>query len=262
MRQATARVIAALAASLLLSSSVLAAPGLRLSWDHCSADGVVSNKLFACNTNTGSEVLVLSFESPVASTDRQSIEMTLHITAWDGALPDWWRAFGPGSCRPTALTYSLLDPLAAACVNPWEGHNAAAAIADLVPLASNPSLWRLRVVAAVPDQFQVSTGVETFAIALILRHVATVASGACAGCLKPVCIGFGAAKLVGPVGTTSFGIAAGGPNPGGGPSTVTWQGAYVAGYTGTAGYSEMICAPSGPDPVHASTWGAVKALYR
>jgi len=268
MRHATARVSAALTATLIVSSSALAAPGLRLSWDHCSADGQVENKTFACDVNTGTEALVLSYESLLSRSDRVGVEMTLHLVSGLGPMPAWWQVFTAGTCRPAALTCSLLDPLAANCSNPWDSRNAAAAIADLVPDPFDPNVRRLRAIAAVPasEPFAVGPGIETFAIQLVIRNNATVGTGACAACVSPICIGFGAAKLVGSSGTDNVIMTAGGPNAGGGPANVTWQGAYTAGYTvgidGPSYYEQFVCAPSGPDPVHASTWGAVKALYR
>ena len=249
----------------LLASPVAAAPGLRLSWDHCYGDGQVVNKSFACNTNAGSEVLDLSFESPIAAGDRVGVELTLHFASSDGTLPDWWHAFGTGGCRPTALAFTLIDPNSIACDQPIPELGGAGGIADLLPLQFSPAVWRLRAVAAVPSPstIAVGPGTETFAMQLVLRNSKTVGTGACAGCGTPICIGFASANLVEATNTNPIFLTAGGPNEGGGPANVTWQGAYTGHYTsnGSPFSADFSCLPSGPVPVRASTWGAIKAMY-
>ena len=250
----------------VLPCTVLAAPGLHLSWDHCFADGQVANRSFACSTNGGGEVLDLSFESPVAASDRVGVEMVVHFTSSDGALPDWWRVSGTGSCRSGALAFALFDPNSIACDQPILGLNGAGGIADLLLVGLNPPVWRLRAVAAVPagTPFAVGPGSDTFVMQLIVRNLKTVGSPSCAGCLTPICIGFGSANIVEATNTNPIFLTAGGPNTGGGPANVTWQGAYTSGYSFTGsdlslGFS---CAPSRPVPVRATTWGAIKAVYR
>ena len=54
----------ALAALLLLPTIAFAAPGIAMRWDRCYGEGGTANKDFACNTNQGSERLVLSFIPP------------------------------------------------------------------------------------------------------------------------------------------------------------------------------------------------------
>ena len=247
----------------LLASPVAAAPGLRLSWDHCFADGQVVNKSFACDTNSGSEVLDLSFESPVAASDRVGVELVLHLASPNGTLPVWWTIFGTGSCRSTALALALIDPNSIGCDQPMAALNGAGGVADLVPLGF-PPVWRLRAVAAVPSPstFAVGPGTETFVLQLIVRNLRTVGSPSCAGCATPICIGFGSANVVGPTNINPILITAGGPNTGGGPANVTWQGAYTSDYTYSGSPSfDFSCAPSRPVAVRASTWGAIKAAY-
>ena len=48
-----------------LATSALAAPtlpGVNIRWDNCFADGGVMNKTFACDTNTGADLAVLSLQ--------------------------------------------------------------------------------------------------------------------------------------------------------------------------------------------------------
>jgi hypothetical protein len=254
-------------ALLLGSTPALAAPGPHLSWDQCSADGQVANKSFACDDNAGSEALVVSYESPVARADRVGVEITLHITATGMELPSWWSVSAPGSCRPSALSSSLVGNPVSACVNPY-GAVAAGGIASYEMGFMSPNKVRVRAAAAVPSNapFAVGPGVEDFAMRLVLSHAQTVGSGACAGCDVRTCLGVGIISLV----STTFGddiVMLGGSGGGGGAATVTWQHAVVLGYTVAPDrnggfFANLECSPSGPNPAARSTWGAVKSLYR
>ena len=249
-----------------LASPVAAAPGLRLSWDHCYSDGQVVNKAFACNTNAGSDLLDLSFESPVAASDRIGIELTVHLTSSDGTLPAWWHVTGGGGCRTLSITQQLADANSLGCEQPLPDLGGAGGIAsDLSQLAISPTVWRLRAAEAVPppNVFSVGPGRETLAMQMIIRHTRTVGSGACGGCLTPICIGFASANITEATNTSPILITAGGPNSGGGPANVTWQGAYTEHYTSNApAFADFSCLPTGPVPVRATTWGAIKSLYR
>ena len=267
MRCPSAARLVSFVASLILASPALAAPGLKLSWDQCSADGRVGNRSFACDTNDGEEVLFLSYEPPVAAPDVAAIEVTLHVQSSDGVLPEWWRIYGVGSCRLTALTQGTTGVPGSACVDPYQGV-AAGGIAGFAPDPHGTPDWRILAIIAVPVDyvFSIATGTEYFAMRLILRHVKTVGSGACAGCSTPLCVGFGRAKIVDKLGQTALDMFAGGPNTGGDPTAVTWQGAYTRDYTVgpdmTIEYAYMTCDPDRSVPVRRSAWGAVKALYR
>src|SRR5262245_270588 len=184
MRRITTRFLAPLACALALASPAASAPGLRLSWDHCSADGQVVSNMFACDTNAGSEVLDFSFESPVAASDRTGVEITIHLASSDGTLPVWWQALGAGACRPSALAFSISVPGSAGWLQPMPGLGGSGGLAALAPLASNPSVWRLPAAVAVPPPatFSVGPGTETFAMQLVVKNLRTVGTGACGGC--------------------------------------------------------------------------------
>jgi|SRR5580765_8771539 len=257
------RTVAPFALAGLLATPAFAAPGLRLSWDHCFADGQVVNKAFACGTNLGSEVLDLSFESPVAASDRVGIELTVHLTSSDGTLPDWWRVNGAGGCRSMALGAAVIDPSSINCDQPIPALNGAGGVADMAQIT--PTVWRVRAAVAVPAAapFSVGPGTETLAIQLIVRNTRTVGSTACPGCTTPICIGFASANLVAAANADPILIVAGAPNTGGGPANVTWQGAYTTGYSflGTLFSLDFGCAPSKPVAIRGSTWGALKSMY-
>ena len=253
---------------LLLAAPAAAAPGIRLSWDHCSADGRVANKNFACNTNTGTETMVVSYEAPLARTDRLGVEITMEVFASDPvALPAWWLLFNAGSCRSTSLSANVADPGLSACVDPY-GSIGAAGVGAYQVGKWTPNSAQLLIAAAVPatDSFAVGPGIETFAVRVVVNHAKTLGPGACAGCTQPVCIGVGSVNLTSANSIDNIAMVASGPNEGGGLMNVTWQGAYVTRFTyagGPAlGFIDLVCAPTTPVPTRARTWGQLRSLYR
>ncbi len=253
-------------AALMFAMPALAATGLHLSWDHCAADGRVSNKAFACDTNAGSELLVLSFDPPEAKDGVNGFEITVHIRSSSSSLPEWWR-FTAGTCRVTGMSYDLSPVVAGTCAYSLSA-NAAGGIAAFQPDWFGPGSLRILAISAVPqaDQFSVTPGQEYFAFALVLRKIRTVGAGACGGCATPVCIGFGKLRITGQVIDTDINMYAGNVGLGGTDATVTWQGAFVHGYLSvferTSDYVDMACDPDNSVPARTSTWGAVKSLYR
>lgn len=251
---------------LFASTPALAAPGPHLSWDHCWGDGQVANKSFACDTNAGSEALVVSYESPVARSDRLGVEITLHIAATGLTLPAWWSVAGAGACRPGALTASVTGDPASACVDPYHGVSAGGIASYDVGLLG-PNTVRVRAFAAVPPTapFEVGPGVEDFAMRLNLSHSLTAGASACGGCFVRLCLGVGIINLVSAVPSDKIQLL-GSSGGGGSPATVTWQGATVLSYVNvfeqTGIFSSLNCSPSPPDPTQRASWGAVKSLYR
>jgi hypothetical protein len=244
----------------------LAGPGLHLSWDHCAADGRVANKAFACDTNTGSELLVLSFDPVEAVNDVVGFEIQVHIKSSSASLPEWWR-FATGTCRVSGMSYDFSPAAAGSCEYPLSP-TAAGGIAAFQVDSFGPGSLRILALSAVPqaDQFAVAPGQEYFAFALVLREVRTVGAGTCGGCSTPVCIGFGKLRITGQVNDTNIDMCAGNMGLGGSDATVTWQGAFVHAYQSvferTSDYVDMACDPDNRVPARTSTWGAVKSLYR
>jgi len=253
-------------AALMFAMPALAATGLHLSWDHCAADGRVSNKAFACDTNAGSELLVFSFDPPRAKDDGVGFEITAHIKSSSASLPDWWR-FAAGTCRVTGMSYDLSPAAAGTCEYPLSA-NAGGGIAAFQADWFGPGSLRILAISAVPqaDQFAVAPGQEYFAFALVLKKVRTVGAGACGGCSTPVCIGFGHLRITDQFNDTNIDMYAGNVGLGGSDATVTWQNAFVHGYLSvferTSDYVDMACDPDNSVPARTSTWGAVKSLYR
>lgn len=145
--------------SVVVVAGTSAAPGPHLSWDRCWGDGQVANKVFACNTNTGAEVLVISYESPVAVSGITGVEAELGIF-YTGFIPPsgvtfpaWWEVFGSGRCRSTASAVILAGAPTSLCVDPYQGlaqGGLAALRVDTQPTSTGSA--RLSMGVAVPPQ--------------------------------------------------------------------------------------------------------------
>jgi len=242
-------------------------PGVNLRWDNCYLDGGAINKTFACDTNAGTERLVMSFVLPadMASVSGQEIRAT--IVAASPTLPNWWLFKNVGTCRQTSLAYSsALPPGSVNCVD-WSGGTEAGGIgAYSVGFNGQPNSARVTIAEAVPV-----TGLETlfagqeyFACSLLINHAKTVGTGACTGCDQPVCLVIESLNVTTPVLANNVYIAGGANGPG--SEFARWQGALETSHafscTVMSGCThDFSCVPA-VTPTRSSTWGAVKSLYR
>jgi len=268
MSHRLARLLAALAL-VSLAVPALAEPGLRLSWDHCAADGRVANKAFACNTNAGSDQLVASFESPVGMPDCVGLEPTLHIQSSNDVLPPWWN-FAPSACRTSGLGYEYSPAAAGGCAYAYHPNVSGGAAGDLAGRNGPGSLVvRSGVWARIDEPFAILPGTEYFAFTFLIRHSKTVGSNTCSGCSVPVCLGFGSLVMRGRESADVY-LHPDGVVPGGGDLTVTWQGAYVQDYWSyrepgvgeVAERATLTCHPDQSVSARRPTWGTIKSLYR
>jgi hypothetical protein len=234
----------------LLATPVHAGGGVNLSWDNCFGDAGTQNKSFACDTNTGSDVLVCSFELAQEVLQASGQEAVIDLIATASKLPAWWEFKNAGTCRQLSLTMNtVLSPTAVACTD-WPSGQSIALILSYGMGYSGPTSATLKISTVVGNQAlaDLIPGTEYFVCNVVISHAKTVGTGACAGCSVPVCLLFydqimipGPANdvlLEGPAHDNS--------------SFATWQGP-----TGPAPYG----CPY-PLPTQRSTWGAVKSLYR
>jgi len=240
---------------------------LRLSWDRCAYDGLVADKSFACDTNTGSDVLYASvlFQDRVTRANVQFVNALVDVTTTTSPIPPWWQVRS-GSCRSNAVLVEYGPfPEAGSCA-PWfasawpDGPLGVFAIQENL---EGPETTRLNIAAGVPIGYEatLAAGQELLLFRIVVSHARSAGTGACQGCLVPTCIGFGHLEL-------SYNPAA--PDEiflGDAASAVTWQGAYVSGFQPTrypqTGYyvANLECA-TGPVPARGRTWGLIKTLYR
>lgn len=252
-----------LACSLLLLAAASAnAGGTHLRWNACSGDGGVVNRSFACDTNTGSELLACSFTLDVPVDSVYALNAFVNMAFAGGVLPAWWQFRTVGSCRAASLSTSLTPPAgAAACVDWADG----ARDILLIYHDAGSGLARIEALTPVLSQplFDLPAGQEFFVFSAVINHQKTVGTGACAGCDLGGCMGFVGLRLLRTATTSHGGVYAGDYFTG--PAdisnqVVTWQngaGIAIPNYLG-AGW---IYCP-GATPARNRTWGDVKALYR
>jgi len=248
--------LSVVAAMLCVASSALAAPGLSLRWDHCSGEGNgLSNKTFACASNTGSNVMVVSFELPSDLAQVSGNEVVMDVLSQSATLPAWWDMKTAGSCRSASLLSNFVaDAGNVVCVD-WTQGGASGGIGSFVtgtPQSMgtiDPALAaqhrRLVLAGAVPPSAlqDLTAGTEYFSCNIIVNNLKTV-NTICTGCTEPVCIVLNSINVTTPVLANNIFI---GNASSAGSNIITWQGV-------------------GPDcqlvPTKNKTWGEVKALYR
>jgi len=248
-----------------------AAPGVSLRWDHCYSDGGVANKTFACDTNAGSERLVLSFVLGSPMTLVSGMEFRMFFTSADATLPAWWDLKDAGTCRQTALGASFSPPPGTSNCVDWGSGNEAGGIGSYQsfgpPLGPNSRILQGAVAVPLSGLASLAADQEYFAMNLLIGHSKTVGAGACAGCESPMCIVLD--RLV--IRTNSPGgvddIALRDPAFGTDSHFARWQNAQetnpqlVCGGLNFGCYHDFGCALS-TTPTYRSTWGQVKSLYR
>lgn len=261
-----ARVVAVVACGLvLLSSPARALQGVYVAWNTCFGEATATqNKNFACNTNTGNHIITGSFVLPQLIPRVVMSESVVEWAADSPTLPAWWQMKNTGSCRPTALAMNTVAPAGAACED-WAAGQAFGGIGAYCTTAFpcppsgypfNSNVGVVRLAKAVPSEFaqDLSIGTHYFDFNLTITNTKTVGTGSCDGCSVPVCIAFTSIKFSTSDGQSYFWSTVSGPAVPG-SNFVTWQG----------GGSPTTWRGTGcprATPVRASTWGAVKSLYR
>ena len=94
----------------VFAAQTSAQEGINLSWDDCGSYGV-SNKQFACDTNVGADVLVVSFRVNTPLPDFIGAQAILSVRG-SSALPDWWKHYAGFAVMPCRDTLGLESDLA------------------------------------------------------------------------------------------------------------------------------------------------------
>jgi hypothetical protein len=248
------------AATLCVASSAFAAGGVNLSWSFCAGEGTGSNnRTFACTANTGTNVLVCSFELPADLAQVSGNEIIIDVLTQQATLPAWWDFKNVGSCRTTSLSFNTTaDANNVVCVDWAQGGSSGgigaydqSGISGVGSGGSiDPSLTnshrRLKIALAVPPSAlqDLVVGTEYFACNVTINNLKTVGTGSCAGCTEPMCVVFNSCNVTTPTLANNIFIGSGVTA---GSNIVTWQGAGPS------------CAAV---PTKNVTWGQVKSLYR
>lgn len=230
----------ALVFALLLVAGPARATGAAIRWNTCEGP---SNRNFACDRSTGSEVLVGSFQSP-ATIDLGGVEVYLRVTSSEGAVPSWWHMWAAGDCRRNSSSLSVDVSGETECQDPWLGQ----ATGLYAPHSIDSRGLDLRMVIAVPQQaIQTITPEQSYAaFRLTINHARSNGAAACAGCDKPACIVIERMVLATPQ-KRDVELTTGISGLGGFGNIATWQG-------GTS-----TCGTGAPK---TSTWGALKRRYQ
>jgi hypothetical protein len=232
------------------------AAGLGLRWDNCYADGGATNKLFACDTNLGSETLVGSVFLTKNAPQRSGVELVVSLAAAGATLPAWWQFKNAGTCRQTAAGINPIMPASSANCVDWASGNAAGGFAayQIGPWGANSARIVAGFAVAQENIVDLSKGNEYYLFTMLIGNAKTVGTGACAGCDVPVCIVFSKATLATPLGIL-FNQAYENAINGTDSNFVTWQGGLGAGTVLGFGCPAATATRS-------STWSTVKTLYR
>lgn len=240
--------ICLLTASCFPAALALAQSGYAyLAWDDCSSAGV-STRSFACNTNSGSESIVMSFR-PANATD-PIYRLDAWLAVGDEAfsvLPDWWSLLATG-CRTTSLRANAdFTPTSGACTDPWYGTGFVTLAVTKFAIFDS-QLRRLVIHAAVEIPHAAAApldpATEYYGVRLVLNHAKTVGTGACAGCEQPMCL-----SLYPYCSTTA--------NP---ASPIARTLSLDPGFTGIVWNGGQRC--SRLTATRNRTWGTLKSLYR
>src|SRR5262249_7494602 len=134
--------------ALCLAPAANAGDELYLRWDNCFGDGGVYNKVFACDTNSGGEVLVGSFPLAATTASISGLEITLDLQALGPTMPSWW-SFRTGECHQLSLQGAFhAPPTSSACLDPWGNSVAGGVSAN--PASGNNG--RILAVVGLPPQ--------------------------------------------------------------------------------------------------------------
>ena len=216
---------------LVLLASPAGAAGIDLAWDACRGEpAATSAKHFACDVNTGGESLWLSFESPITG-NPGLVEVALEFrTLGGGPLPAWWDFKDFASCRRGALG-DATEPTnwTPTCASWTFGVIPSFEITRIDYQFPTADVGRM--VMGSRTAGSVTAGQRYLACRVQLTHARSTGLQACAGCQEPMRITLTAVNVAGHVMTQPIT-----------QNYVLWQ--------------------SAPTHARATTWAAVKSLYR
>jgi hypothetical protein len=246
-----------LCGTLLAFSATIAsaAQGVNLRWQACFGDGGTLNRAFACTANTGSSLLVGSFEMGADLPSVSGNEVVIDLAADGPVLPDWWQFRNAGTCRTTSLSFNTtISGAAVNCVD-WGNGLSVGGIGAYIVGGGGPNTARIVAAAAVPSSSlsDLFGGTEYFSFNAVINYQKTIGAPSCAGCQVPVCLVFNSLNLTTPVAANNRKLT--GPTNGTDSDFATWQG----GGNPASGRGNGCPAAT---PTRNSTWGSVKSLYR
>jgi hypothetical protein len=215
-------------------------------------------KTFACDTNSGAEVLYVSFVPPAGINAFNAFEVRVQLMPAGGnpaLISSWWDL---GGCRSGALLGGVV-PSSGACTDPYGGAGAGGT-------GYSTLNQQLLLVTAGPTGVALDPNTEYYGGRFVIQNPKTLGSGSCGGCTQPLGLYVRSPILhqvspgpdyAFPDSLRSYGVMT--------ASYVTWQCPgtpiiifdYTTGYWIT-GWDFGGCATA----TKRSTWGGIKSLYR
>lgn len=241
----------------LLPALPAQAGAVNLRWSACWGDGGTVNRQFACDTNSGSDLLVGSFSVPAPVTGVLTTVARVNLAFAGTSVPDWWQFRGTGACRSSGIGLSATPPAGATACADWaDGGRDAVLVYRTGVFSANTAQLEVTSPVVPGAAFDLAPGHEYFAFTVILNHQKTVGAGPCAGCPLGACMGFMRVTLTRVSPAPDYLLS---------PSSsldqvVTWQGGAGIAIPDFLGAGFTYCP--GATPTRSSTWGAVKSLYR
>lgn len=239
----------------LLVAMPAKASDVFLRWDACGPGGA-SLRTFACNTNSGEEVLVSSFVLTDSLPQVNGMQTAIKVDFVPSlGVPSWWNVT---NCRPSTSIRAWVTPAPAGCVSPWPA--IAFGGSSYAPTRYSSGSGLLRAVFAVPekDTFALEPSVEYLAHRFTISHAKTVGTGACSGCALPA--GFSVLEIL-LTRNSALGNLEVFPTRDSPPNFhVTWQcpGTPVFMYGSVQSWAFSGCTV----PTRRPTWGSIKSLFR
>ena len=235
----------------------MAAEGLFLTWGDCALGGAGGSGItFACDINTGDHRLYLAFSLSQPLNQVLGIEAVVDLQTEADPLPDWWHfeAAGPvlpAGCRENQLSASRGFSADHTCVDPWAGTVGDALIQDYQPGEPYGGTHQARIRAtaflSTGPALTLDATDQYYGLKLILSNAGAVPpQTVCAGCPSPTCLVLNSIWLRR-------------PDVPGGDVLLTTPGAGEANWARWQQGGDLDCAAV---PVHRSTWGHLKSLYR
>jgi hypothetical protein len=247
------RTLLVCAAVLVLDVSLATAQGdIRLGWGDCGTAPHTRNAAFACDNNTSSFSLIVSFrlDDPLSNYVGCSSVIDYAVASTIASKP-WWQ-FESG-CRNGSLAPSTVGTVAG-CTNPHPaGSNQAGGIAfEASPFLDPLHSRRIRVDWAMDRGSNLAGGAPRYAGQnLVLNTLNTVyevpdppGPSPCPGCEQRACFNLWSMEIGSPDLPPPGTLLLATPNQ----TSVSWQHGSVWMCQGT--------------PTRNATWGSIKSLYR
>ena len=180
------------------SAPFVTAGNVEMAWGNCRAAGGSTIRTFACDANTGYNVILCTVTTARPSQQIVGLAGEIFLLADSPELPAWWQLVNPASCRPSALAagFDFSSIESDSCYNLWSGPGSGtggvAAYQTVMTFPPVPgghaNSARIRVGAAATTASPADSGQRYLCFSLRLSNTKTVGNDVCSGCSVPVCI--------------------------------------------------------------------------